>query len=77
MSYTEQDKKLIEELSENFEEGERKEKYRWWTKLWCKHTFERLKGIRGFFGITRCTQCGKWSRLPDSEMSETRFTINR
>lgn len=43
-------------------------------KRWfCKHEYKLLKDLRGFFGITQCTKCGKYSSLPDEEMETTHF----
>ena len=39
-------------------------------KRWfCKHQYESMKDIRGFFGITQCVKCGEYSRLPSDKMT--------
>ena len=53
---------------------ERKEKI-FYKRWFCKHKFESIDGLKGFFGITQCVNCGKYGRLLDEEMVTTEFKI--
>ena len=53
---------------------ERKEKI-FFKRWFCKHNYEPLSDMRGFFGITQCTKCGDYGQLPDDQMTTTSFSF--
>ena len=45
-------------------------------KRWfCKHKYEPIDDMRGFFGITQCVKCGNYGRLSDEEMVISTFKL--
>jgi hypothetical protein len=44
-------------------------------RLLCKHEYETMGGLMGFFGKTQCHKCGKISNLPEDQMTTSTFSI--